>query len=240
MALTFFWRCESTTLDATHDFTAGDNVATASGGVSISASAAKTGSNGIATTDNLDFYLLDAAGIANIDQGAMGCWVQWKTAVPGAGNHGIRLYDAANPTDQITLQSKASQEFGCQIEKTGGTSPALTTTAVNAVINTWYFVLMRWHLSADKRRLEVYNSAGSLIEAVEDLATDLSTATPTVLDTIRIGNASSALNPEWYDLVFISNDYNEPIQNNLAITSYTAYVGAATGVTSRLGLLGVG
>lgn len=221
MALTFFWRCEGTTLDGTHDYSAGDTTATATGAVTIDAAGAKLGSNGIVTVNATDYYTFDSASIADIDQGAIGFWIQWKTAKPAAGLvTGFSIRDAATGFQALQLQTSGTDELRFQIRNSGGTLN-LITGAANLAIDTWYFVICRWHLSSDKRAIEVYNSAGALVDSNEDLATDLSTYVPSAVDSIQLGNRSSDTNPMWMDSVMIGSTYAEPLEDYLAYTSYT-------------------
>ena len=83
MALTFYWRCEGTTLDGTHDYSAGATTMTAiGGGESISATAAKIGSNGVLNTDGADYYYCSPASIVTANEGSFGWWLQWPSALP--------------------------------------------------------------------------------------------------------------------------------------------------------------
>jgi hypothetical protein len=63
MALTFFWRCEGTTLDGTHDYSAGGTTATGSSSAAINATAARVGTNGVQAPTASDYYSLSATGI---------------------------------------------------------------------------------------------------------------------------------------------------------------------------------
>ena len=221
MAITFFWRCEGETLDGTHDYSAGDTTATATGAVTIDAAGAKLGSNGIVTTNAADYYSFDSASIAAIDQGCFGCWIQWKTAYPAAGLvTGVSIRDDATGFQALQLQTSGTDELRFQI-RSGANILNYLTTAATLAINNWYFVICRWHLSQDKRAIAVYNSAGAVIQALEDTSTDLSTYIPTSVDTIRIGNPSSDVNPMWMDSVMIGSIYSDPLEDYLAYTSYT-------------------
>lgn len=226
MAVTFFWRCEGETLDGTHDYSAGDTTATANGAVSISATGAKLGSNGIVTTNAADYYAIDSASIVDIDQGCFGFWIQWKTAMPGAGLvTGISVRDAATGLNalQVQVATAAEDELRFQIRNASNTSN-LITSSLSLAINNWYFVKCAWHLSADKWLIAVYDSSLTLVEAPnEDTSTDLSTFIPVSVDTIRIGNTSSDVNPVWMDNVIFGSSYTDPLENYANYTSYTQF-----------------
>ena len=58
MALTFFWRCESTTFSGTDDYSAGDDTPTSTGAPAISSTQAFVGTNSIfvdAVGENYNF-----------------------------------------------------------------------------------------------------------------------------------------------------------------------------------------
>lgn len=232
MALKFFWRCEGTTLDGTHDYSAGDTSATATGSAAIATAAVKVGSNGVECVNGTDYYAFDSASIATIDQGSMACWFQYKTAVPTAGYLiplTIREQSPAQTDDLIGIQSEASQELRLSLRKEGSAIVTLATTAANLAIDTWYFVTASWHLSADKRRIRVYDASGSLIQEVEDTSTDLAGCTPGTVDTIRVGNNSSHTSGVYVDNVFIGDAYADAdtFYSKRDITSYTQYSGSA-------------
>lgn len=235
-AATFFWRAEGTTLDSTHDFSAGDTTATANGGVSITGTAAKVGSNGILTTNASDWYEFSPTSIATTGQGVIGGWIQFKTAVPGTNQGGpIALRNSANSSDVIAIgydTNGGNNDLRGFLQRNGGSSLTLTTTACGFVADTWYFVVFRWNISADDRKIECYDSSGNLIDSAEDLSTDLSNVEPTAIDEMRVGNPATNANPIWVDNVFVSQTYAEPIENFKSITSYqSAYTSGPTAGT---------
>ena len=230
MALMFYWRCEGTTLDGTHDYSAGDTTASANNSVSISATAAKLGSNGLLADAVNEWYSFSSASIVTIDQGSVGFWLQWKTGVPAVGDvTGLRIRELAN-NNAIQIKYTTSNEVQLDIAKDGVGSITLNTTAANCAVDNWYFITISWHLSADKRRIRVYNSSGTLINAAEDTSTDLATNTPSALDTIQIGNPdSSHANQIWIDNIFVGSEYADAddFLTNRDITSYTSYSAGA-------------
>lgn len=232
MALTLFWRCEGTTFDGTHDYTAGDGSATATGAVSISATAAKVGSNGVLCSDAVDYYSFDSASIVTIDQGSIGAWIQYKTAVPGSGLLALFTIRENTPTqtnDYIAFVTKSSQEIALTVRKDGGAGAEVATTAANLAVDNWYFVTGSWHLSQDKMRMRVYDASGTLVQEAEDTATDLSSKIPASVDTIMIGNTASFVNPIWIDNVFIGDDYADAdtFHTKRNIMSYTEYASSS-------------
>lgn len=218
--VTWFWRAEGTTLSGTDDKSAGDTTATANGGVSISATAAKVGSNGILTTDANDYYEFASASISITSQGAAGGWIQFKTALPGSSNnHPLRLADSGASTNGLNIGTNTGNDARFRMSRTGSSDIDLSATNCNFALDTWYFIIVRWHIANDDRKVECYNSSGTLIDSNEDLTTDLSANEPSAHDVIRWGGGSSA-NPVWIDNLFISQEYAEPIENFMSITSF--------------------
>jgi hypothetical protein len=218
-AATFFWRAEGTTLTA-DDFSASDTTATANGGVSISNTAAKVGTNGILTTNQQDYYIFSPTSIFTINTGSFGVWMQYKTAIPASGNDtGVNAKNSAG-NDKITMSFGASEEVRITLTSSGGTQTSLTTGACNFVIDTWYFILVRWDIPNDDRFVACYNSSGALISSNEDLTTDLAASAPTTIDELRIGNSSGHTSVVWTDNAFVSQSYSESFENFHSITSF--------------------
>ncbi len=216
----FFWRAEGTTLSATDDLSP-DTSATANGGVSISNTAEKVGTNGILTTNQQDYYIFDPTGICSTTQGAFGGWIQFKTAVPAAGVQFLtRCFDASGAVSEVSLAMANSQEVRLTLVSSGGTSSFLVTSACNIAVDTWYFVVARYHIANDDRFIACYDSSGTLIDSVSDLTTDLAASAPSGLTEFRVGNPSANTNAIWADNIFVSQTYAEPLEDFHSITSF--------------------
>jgi hypothetical protein len=230
MALTFFWRCEATTL-AGDDYSAGDTTATASGTPTIAAGGARVGTNGIVTTDASDWYYFDPTSIAATDVGSAAFSIQFPSSVPGSGyDYGISIIDAGGTNYLKTRTAGAASGFGFRSAKAGVTN-TVSTTGITIDAATWYGVVIRWDFPNDLMRIEVYDAAGSLLGYAEDSASDTSDYEPTgpfASFGLRIGNLSTQTNVVYIDNVFVSDAYAEPLQNNLTITAYSSYDSGAT------------
>lgn len=226
MALTFFWRCEGETLSGTHDYSAGDTTATASGAPSISATAAKVGSNGVLNENASDFYQFDSANIVTIDQGSFGFWLNQQTIMASGLALGLVLSESpyATTDNVIFARTGATGDISLTIRKTGSANLILLASAGMSAGN-FYFITAGWHLSQDKRKISVYNSAGTLVANNTDTTTDCSGYIPTAMDTIEIGQRSSSTSVIYVDNVFIGNSYDDAdiFYTKRDITSYTEY-----------------
>ena len=223
--LSLYWRCEAASLDPTDDFTLGDNLAQANGGVSFSATAMRIGTNGILTVNASDWYEFAPASIFTTAGGSFGAWMQYKTAVFDGNQAGpVAFRNTALSADVIAFAANATGDPGLFLQRNGGSSLTLTAAAGNMVVDTWYFLVGRVDFANNKRKIEIYNTAGTLIDSNEDLVTSLAGVQLTAMDEIRIGTPSTNANPIWVDNVFISQNYDEPIQDYMFITSITELV----------------
>lgn len=223
--VTFFWRAESATLTS-DDKSAGDTTGTVNGSSAFNATAMRVGTNGFQTVDNADSVFFDSASIFSSAVGSAGLFIQWKTALPtnGLDANGLQFLNSGSVTDVISLRTSGSDELRLQIRKNtaaGGTQVFLATTACNIAIDTWYFIVIRWDIANDDRAIECYDGTTlGLIHETSDLTTDLSTTEPAGVDSLRFGNTSTHASNIYHDNFFISQQYDEPIQNFATITSF--------------------
>lgn len=226
MALKFFWRCEGTTLDGTHDYSAGDTTATLTSGAAINTDAARIGTNGLdcPTIGDYASFAISSGDLISQSVGALAFSFRLVAFLPS--NSLFQAKNSAN-SSQITVQmigtdDATGRELQFRIRLHGGIDKSVGTTAANLALNTWYAVVCRWDEPANDMRIEVYDAAGSLITAVEDLATNFDQ--PTGLDSLRIGETLNFGSSDFHiDNVFIADTYAEPLENFLDITSYTEY-----------------
>jgi hypothetical protein len=223
MALTFYWRPASTTLDGTDDYTAGDSTATASGAPSITA-------NGLETTDASDWYYFDPTSIASTSVGAAAFVIQFPVAVPGSGyDFGIRFIDAGGTNYLAVRTAGATTGFSFRSANAGATNTT-TTSGVTVSSATDIGIVIRWDFPNDLMRIEAYSTDGTpLGTAGEDSAADTSTFQPSgsfATYGFQIGNMSSQTNVCYIKNIFVADDYNEPLEDFLDITSYTQYAPA--------------
>lgn len=221
MALKFFWRCEGTTLDGTHDFTGGDNAATLNSTAAINTDAAKIGTNGLDIPSSTDYaeFAVSSDDIISRSAGAVGFW--FRVTTWGAGATLFHAFGTA-ANDQISLSLSGTSELLFRHRVSGVTNLTLTTTDASLTTATWYFVVIRWDDAANDRRLEIYDTAGSLVGTpVEDLTTAFGQQTDLI--TLRIGDVTGTACDVHIDNVFIADSYSEDLPTWKDITSYTEY-----------------
>lgn len=219
---TFFWRCEGTTLDGTDDFTAGDTTAASSGTPAIDSNAERVGTNGC-LTNGVESFRFDTASITNPAEASIGLSVRFVSAIQNGGK--VFRLRGANDNDTIEILVVNSDELRLNIRNATGGLITLDTTAANITADNYFGVVIRYHCANDDRSISVYNSSDVLIQTVSDTSTDLSANCPADLtqsDGIRLGDTAGA-NTIHYDNLIIATTYAEPVEDNLSITSYTAY-----------------
>lgn len=242
--LRFFWRAEGETLSGTDDFSVGDTTATQqpASGPAISATAALVGSNGVLIDASGEHYRFDNTGTAIISPsaGSVGFWVRFQTWSTTATTLYAR---GASANDFIQINGTATNEIRLQIgNSVGPTTASLNTTAVNIANDTTYFLTASWDDTADLRRICVYDSGGTLVEACTTSAAaftgpaDLNSTT-----SLRIGDAAGATTAFYVDNIFVGSLYADAdlFFTNRSIASHTSYA-TGSGCRGALMLMGVG
>lgn len=236
--LTFFWRAEGTTLDPTDDFSAGDTTATANNSPAISATGARVGSNGMVFDGVSERYDFNPASILTPGEGAVGGWFQFPSVFPGTGSANVFLVRGTNSNDyvRITTQSVVSERrLTFVIRNNGGSDLTLQMSAGNLTAGNWYFFVGRWNSSIDYRSIAAYDTTMTLVNETIDNTTDFTANVPADFAStsgLRLGDTTGTTGTLYIDNVFAASNYDEPIQDNATITSYTAY--DAGGGTSGL------
>jgi hypothetical protein len=219
---TFFWRCEGTTLDATHDYAASgvDTTAAANGDVSLSGTAALVGSNGVLAAGTSDRYQFSSnTDLISPTVGSFGFLVQLDTI---SANTRVFVLSGSSSSYGMAVRVYAGIDFGLMINEEG-TRTDLNLTGNNIAVDTTYGIVVRWDNNNDLLRLELYNSSGTLVESAERTSAwtapaNLTNATYGIL----VGNTGSPAGVTTYvDNVFISKNYDDPIEDYLFITSWT-------------------
>ncbi len=232
-SVTFFWRAEGTTLDGTHDFSAGDTTATLNASAALNTDAVKIGTNGLdsASNDSYAEFAVSSNDIISNVEGAIGFWfryVTWNVShfhflaqQTGQAANNIAIFSAG--TDDAT-----GREITLRVRRAGVSNVSITTTDADLQTNTWYFLVARWDEPNSDMRIEVYNDNGSLRHAFENLTTNFDQ--PQGLDVLRIGDSLGAGGTfdHHLDNIFIASDYSEPLENKMNITSWTEYEGGAS------------
>ncbi len=223
MALKFFWRFEGTTLDGTHDFTGGDSTATTNGSASLSATAARVGTNGglFPASGGHQFRFDTSTGIVDRLLGAVGFSFRVTTAPSGV--QGILNISGSAGNNYVFEVVAGEMRVTTNLEGTGESS--LITTAAGITTNLWYGILYRWDHVGNRRTIEVYNASNALIDSIVDNTAFTVPADLAASDGMRIGNTDGNDAVCHFDNLFIGDTYAEPIESNFTITSYTGYSG---------------
>lgn len=234
MALTWFWRAEGTTLDATHDFANGTSTVTLNSAASISATAALVGSNGLWCNGLSHQGQIDSTTtVFDTATGAIGFLFRataWGggTVICNVGTGGANQYGF------VVVGSSGSGNLRFYAGDPEGTNVSATTTVSNLAQAVTYGVIGRWDHAANTLRIEVYSTPTGTPTLVEGVSNTSGYTQPTSITTatgFRLGDGSGLGFTGYFDNVFVSKTYAEPIENNFGITSYTSYGGgAATGL----------
>lgn len=243
MAITFFWRCEGTTLSGTDDLPGADTSAAATGSPEISATAALVGSNGILINANNEYYSLNSEdAVLNSAAGAIGFWFRSQSFA--ADSDVIRLrFNSGDSSDWVgVVTSTTTNNHLVFLFRTSGVGYTVLDSTYAISNDTTYFVIVKWDNAANDRRIEIYNSSGTLLQADEDLATSWTAPAEAypVTDGMAFGGPSSSIN-FYLDNIFIGTAWadGDAFLTNRSITSYTAY-GAGGGTVALSGSAGTG
>ena len=229
-AITFFWRAEGTTLDGTADYSAGDTTATASGTPAINATAAIIGSNGIQVDSSADRYRFTNTSIITAAAGSVGFYINWQTF--SAAGATWFYAQGVSFNDYVQVRGINTDELRLSIKNTvPGATVNLDTTAVNITTGSNYFVTISWDDAADLRRICVYNSGGTLVEACTvssaafDAPVDL-----TGTDNLEFGEANGFSTAYYLDNLFVGSAYADAdtFYCNRNITTYASYAACSS------------
>ena len=226
MALTFYWRCEEADFSAangTTDYSAGDDIASANNSVSLDAAAAKYGSTGILVNAISEYYSFTPTSIIS---NSVGCLAFAFRLVNSMGVGDALFYARGTSSDDnVSIRiGSGGDELSLYIRQSGQSETELQTSAASLTTNTWYFVVARWDQPNNSRYIAVYDTDGTLIDDTGDLSTPYNL--PNALNSaIRIGDSTGwgATKSVHFDNIFIGSAYDDPLDQNLTITSYAEY-----------------
>lgn len=239
MANTFFWRCEGTTLDGTHDNSAGDTTATANDSAAINTAQVKVGTNSHDCATGSSYYSFDLASDIVLSAGSAGFWIypdNWA-----AGMIFWQALDVSSTADHISLTKTGSSGSGgitLEVRDAGFGNSTITTGDLGITTGNWYFVTFGWSESATSLYIHVFdNTLTELAAATEDTAVAANYFPPWAnLDVLRLGHQSGTGNSAHFDNYMISDSYSEDLVSNANITSYTSWGGG--GGANPKGVLG--
>jgi hypothetical protein len=236
MALNFFWRCEGTTLDGTHDFSAGDTTATATNTPAISATAAKIGSNGQLFDSGSDRYAFTPTGIISTTAGAVGFWLHFPTAFPASGGAYVFYSQGTNSNDYIRIETLSGGGAGQRklrlgIRNNGGAASNLDLVTANLTSGQWYFVAASWDTTVPSKRLTVLDASGTVLE---NATSGAAVTAPVNITNWLFGDITGGTGTMYIDNVFVAGAAADidAIITARDITSYTSW--GASGIAGTL------
>lgn len=239
MALKFFWRCEGTALDGTHDYSTGGTNMTLVGEASLSTDAAYLGTNGVACVDSIDFYHMAVDSIigSTIPVGSIGFWFRFPDVVFSGGNpFGVTFEE---PTWNVTNNWLGIRTSGTTVQlsmrSNAVSALSLDCSDIGLSTATWYFVTAAWDFANDKRKIAAY-SASAQLGSAEDTSTGIGSRQPVTITRFDIGNRSGTNQAFHVDNVFVGDSYDdaEVFATYRNITSYTQYGVAGASLKAKL------
>ena len=240
MSIKLFWRCEGTSLSGTHDHSDGDTSTSGINGGALTAEAARIGSFGILRpSSQAGGFNFNAPGIfpgtvtAPTDSvGSIALSVFYPVAVDTGTSTaaGLRFRGTASPNDNFGFRPTGTGGYKFSMQSVAGGTINLATQDL-ITVGSWFGVVARWDFPNNKRRIELYDASGTKIDEAEDYATNIQAFIPPDISSgtngINTGTAGASFAQNiYYDNLFIANAFDEPLQNNLTITSYTEYDGS--------------
>jgi hypothetical protein len=224
--VTFWWRFESTTLDATHDYySGGDNTADVTGNAACGADADKLGTNGgdYPATANQDYFSIDISNndLADSGEGRVGFWL-YVVAMPTTPTDDFMLFSITEAwkTDIIHCNLENSDDIKCGVWNTLGNAEVATTSA-SLTTGNWYWVEYYWDITGGEHGVYVYNASNTLLDSDVDTETlyeiDLSGS-----EKLYIGDVDNVTGDDFYiDHFIISDDHTVDLRDYNATDSYT-------------------
>lgn len=253
MAITFFWRCESTTLDGTDDYSAGDTTATAVNSPAISATQAYRGTYSVLKGSTVGGgYNFNPSSIfpGNVNSpstavGSFGFAMYWDTDVYDTYGSSLFRFRGTDANDMLGIYTAATGTTSAQniILRTRNATGGLyeiTTTGAAITPGNWFRIIGRFDYPNDDLRIEVWNEAGTLVDSEESLTTDLSTYIPAeVANLLVVGTGPTTSGGDaYFDNFIVSDEYNGVTPAMMQYSSYQDFFSTAR--PPSFGFLGPG
>lgn len=223
MALTFYWRCEGTSLDATHDYSAGDTSGALQVSAAINSTAALVGSNGLYVAEFGDSCDFTGTSITSASEGAAACWFRFASTI--SNNPALLVFKGTG--DDYVWLDVSGDELRLRTRQDGDVSEEIITTSANLTVDTTYFVIIKWRASSPYRAIELYDSAGSAISGGWVSSTSSYRSPGGLAATVKIGDDGAGGVTTYIDNVFIGSSIDDgaTFLEKRSITSYTEYAG---------------
>lgn len=160
--------------------------------------------------------------------GAIAMSMRCATSMPVAGVGtllGMRFKGTAvNDVVGFTYAASGSpDEIGMFVRNSSG-SVSVVTTGANMAAGNYYGIVGRFDIPNDLLTIEVYNAAGTLLDAVTSTS-DLGAYCPADIDSFSLGQKQTS---HAYDVDFdnfmVASEYDAPLQSYLAIEDYRDYL----------------
>lgn len=247
MPLTAYWRCESDTFDATHDYRVQTmTVGPGSPPGQISSSGAKYGTNGLYAPDfNNCLYRWDtfSGGVNQFvtpAEGAFGCWFRVSN-LTGAAPMMFYARSSVSFDDQVSLEIASiggPLALRLRVKEWQAGQIDLDTDTGLITANAWHWLECRWKSSINYRSVAIRDASFALLDETIDSTTSFATYLPPNLnDSIQLlaANGLTGDGTLSQDNIFLASNYDEPFHNFATISSYTEYgQGGAARIPSRL------
>lgn len=213
-----FWRCEGTSFDGTHDFSAGDTTVTLVSAAAINTDAVYSGTNGLDIPTSYDRAELDISSNDIIDpvSGVVGFW--WK---PNSYVDGLYIWRAFEDVNNyISLETVGTDEIRAYYKEDVGGGQTIITSTANLTAQ-WYWVQYAWDTDSNSHTLKIWDSGGTpVINTTEN-----ESISPVSFGTeiMYIGNTTASNADMYYDLIISSDDPSEDLHAYSGYTSYTDF-----------------
>jgi len=197
--IVFWWRCETTTLDATYDYSAASGTPTVNS-IDVSTDAVKYGSKGLDVADASSYLYYTSPSATLDDSFRMGFWL-WVNTWP-AGDSIIYLTADGNNYFKLRFAGAGTGELFLYWKDSGNDRDSAYTSGAAIGTGTWYFI----EIAVTTNYIKIYVDS---VEKASDTSTLASFASPPL--ELWFGS-TYAISGDWYmDNVIISTDYTDDL-----------------------------
>jgi hypothetical protein len=246
MALRFFYRMESSTLDTGNgDYSLGDTTGSLITALpNFNTTAARYGTNGAeciaGVTRGVGFSaadILNAVADGTTAEANLDIAIAWSVRVVDASaltlgnNCSPRLvFDTSN---HIEVETTGTEQWRLAVRKTS-ISDKTVTMSTTIPSNTWMGMVLRIDAAGNRMRLEMYDENDDFVEGV-DLGQTLGSEMPPIASGSTGFQIVAGLNASdsHFDNIIVADGYDAPVQNNFGITHYNQYT-ESTGVPRQM------
>ena len=193
--IVFWWRCETTTLDATNDYSSASGTPTISS-IDVATDAVKYGSKGLDVADAWSYLYYATPSAALDDEFRVGFWIYINS---WGNNAGIVRITAAAGDNTTKLIFGTGDELSWQWRDNASQRSTVTTVDANLATSTWYWIELAAKTSTNYREILV----GGVQKAISSDAISSFAFTPLLL---YFGDFEGVSVDYYIDNVIISTD----------------------------------